>query len=101
MNEGITVHPTYNEILQNVVDTYFKTKDFVYIAHRIHSYAVDPATYYDTAKIKNLKAFAVVSDDYVVLSNTQVEKLFFNKPFEIFEKLEDAVTWANSIMKQG
>lgn len=98
INEGITVSPKHNTVLINVVDTYFHKKEFVYISHRINSYAVDPSTYIETSKIKCLKGFAVVSKDFKAKSNVDIEKLFFNKPFETFDELDEAVAWAKSIL---
>ncbi len=98
MNEGVTITPEHNQVLINVVDTYYRNKKFVYITHRLKSYAVDPKIYFETSKIPNLKGFAVVSKDFKAKTNAEVEKLFFNKPFEIFDNLEDATEWANSIV---
>lgn len=98
MNEGLIVEPKHNVVLINLVETYFKNTDFVYISHRIHSYAVDPATYLETSKIKNLKGFAVVSKDFKAKANVEVEKLFISKPIEIFDDLENAVAWTKSIL---
>lgn len=98
MNEGITITPEHNQVLINVVDTYYRNKKFVYITHRLKSYAVDPKIYFETSKIPNLKGFAVVSKDFKAKTNAEVEKLFFNKPFEIFDNLEDAIEWAKSIV---
>ncbi len=99
MNEGVNITPAHNDVLLNVVDTYFKNKKFVYISHRIRSYSVDPAIYKETSKIDNLAGFAVVSKDYKAKSNAEIEKLFLHKPFEIFDGLEEAITWAQSIVK--
>ena len=99
INEGLIVEAKHNTILQNVVDAYFKNKPFAYITHRINSYSVDPATYIETSKITNLKAFAVVSKDYKAKSNVEVEKLFLSKPFETFDNLNDAISWAESILQ--
>ena len=98
MNEGVTITPSHNQILLNIVDTYYKNKKFVYITHRLNSYAVDPAIYFETSKIENLAGFTVVSKDFKAKSNAEVEKLFLNKPFEIFDTLEEAITWAKSIL---
>lgn len=98
INEGVTISPEHNQVLLNVVDTYYRDKKFVYITHRLKSYAVDPKTYFETSKISNLKGFAVVSKDYKAKTNAEVEKLFFAKPFEIFDTLSDAITWAKSIV---
>ncbi|MEZ4803132.1 MAG: hypothetical protein R2797_10190 [Gelidibacter sp.] len=98
MNEGVTITPAHNQILLNIVDTYYKDKNFVYISHRLHSYSVDPAIYFETSKIKNLLGFAVVSKDYKAKTNAEIEKLFLDKPFEVFNTIEEAVSWANSIL---
>ncbi len=98
MNEGVTITPVHNQTLLNVVDTYFINKNFVYISHRLNSYSVDPAIYLETSKIKGLIGFGVVSKDYKAKSNAEIEKLFFNKPFEIFSTLDDAISWANLIL---
>lgn len=98
INEGVTLTPAHNETLINVVDTYYVNKRFVYITHRINSYAVDPAIYFETSKIDNLQGFAVVSKDFKAKSNAEVEKLFLNKPFEIFDTMEEAINWSKSIL---
>ena len=98
INEGITVTPEHNNVLLNIVDTYYENKPFVYITHRLHSYAVDPAVYSETSKISNLAGFCVVSSDYKAKRNAEIEKLFLNKPFEIFDTIEEATTWANQVI---
>lgn len=99
MNEGITVIPEYNDILVNLTSKYFKEKDFVYITHRIHSYSIDPTIYLETVRIENLKGFVVVSaDSEKEIASTKVEKLFFKKPFALFDSLEDAIHWKNTLL---
>lgn len=99
MNEGITVIPEYNDILVSLTNKYFKDKDFVYITHRIHSYSVNPTIYLDTVRIENLKGFVVVSTDSErEIANTKIEKLFFKKPFALFDSLDDAIHWKDSIL---
>ena len=98
INEGVTVTPEHNNVLLNVADTYYKNKPFVYITHRLHSYAVDPAIYKETSKIENLTGFCVVSADYKAKRNAEIEKLFLNKPFEILNSIEEATIWANKVL---
>ncbi|PHS63946.1 MAG: hypothetical protein COB12_08790 [Flavobacterium sp.] len=93
MNEGILLTPDKNEVLLEIAVDYFKNKKFGYITNRIHSYSVDPRIYTETSKIKNLVSFAVVSDNKIALSNTQIEKLFYKKPFKQFIDLQDAIIW--------
>ncbi|WP_299126889.1 hypothetical protein [uncultured Winogradskyella sp.] len=98
IKEGINITPEHNMILVNVTDKYFANKPFVYITHRVNSYSVDPKIYFETAKIENLKGFAVVSENHQAKVNAQIEKLFFNKPFEIFSSLEQAFKWAVALV---
>lgn len=99
MNEGVNITPDHNRVLLEVTKNHFEDQPFVYITHRINSYSVDPQIYLETAKIKNLKGFAVVSNNYQAKVNAQIEQLFFNKPFEIFTALEDAFIWADNLVK--
>ncbi len=97
MHEGITVSIESNELLIDIANSYFKNKPFVYITHRKHSYAVDTAIYTETAKIQNLIGFAVVSTKGMAITNASIEKMFFSKPFEIFEDLEEAINWSKAL----
>lgn len=99
MNEGITVLPEYNDILIDLTRIYFKEKEFVYVTHRIHSYSVNPTIYLETARIENLKGFVVVATDSKrEIANTKIEKLFFKKPFALFDSLSDAIHWKDSLL---
>jgi len=98
MKAGITITPSHNKVLLNIVDTYYRKKKFVYITNRINSYAVNPTVYYETSKIEELVGFAVVSKDFKAKSNAEVEKLFFNKPFEVFKTIEEAIAWGKALI---
>jgi hypothetical protein len=98
MKEGVNIMPEHNNVLVEVTSTYYPNKPFVYITHRINSYSVDPKIYFETSKIENLKGFAVVSSNYKAKINAQIEQMFFTKPFEIFNTLEDAFSWAKEII---
>ncbi|WP_223034561.1 hypothetical protein [Hanstruepera marina] len=97
MNEGITVTPDLNDVLEDISELYFLNKNFVYITHRINSYAVDPNIYFRTSKIKNLVGFAVVSGKKIVIDNTALESIFLNKPFKSFTSIDGAISWANTL----
>jgi len=100
INEGVHLDQEHNATLIEVVEEYYN-KPFVYITHRVHSYSVDPSVYPRTTKVKLLKGFAVVSEKYQAKINAQIEQMFFEKPFEIFTKLDDAIKWANDIITKG
>ncbi len=99
MKEGINVKPEYNDDLMNISEKYFKKRSFGYITYRKNSYSVDPMIYLKTSKIENLIGFAVVSDDGVKVSNLEVEKRFFTKPFKHFNNLDAAKDWVNEMIK--
>lgn len=101
MNRGITVIPAYNDTLLQLARTHFKDRPFVYITHRKNSYAVDPSIYKLTTKIENLVGFAVVSDRPISTKTVPVEKLFFEKPFELFSTLEEGIAWADSLVEKA
>ena len=100
INEGMTLLPKHNDVLNHMANVYFTNKEFVYITHRLNSYAVDPTIYVETSKIKNLIGLAVVSKDYKAISNVEIEKLFLKKPLKTFTDLKAAMSWADSILKR-
>lgn len=101
MNEGITVKPEYNDLLLNLSTKYFANKNFGYITHRINSYSVDPRVYFETSKIKNLVAFAVVSEKDIKAATTEVEKIFLKQPLKHFKTMEEATDWVDSIIEKS
>jgi hypothetical protein len=97
INEGVNLRPEHNRVLVKIARSHFNNEPFVYITHRINSYSVDPKIYRETSKIKNLVGFAVVSDHFKAKDNAEVEKIFFDKPFEIFSDLKMAKIWAERL----
>ena len=100
IKEGTILTPEHNNTLIKITESYFEESPFVYISNRINSYSVNPEIYYKTVQINSLKGFAVVSQEYKAKINAQIEKMFFKKPFEIFSEIEDAVTWAKTLIKR-
>lgn len=93
MKEGVTVEPAHNLNLEKIAKTYYSGKKFGYITYRENSYSVNPLVYIETSKITNLVAFAVVAPDGLRESNIRIEKLFFKKPFQSFQDLDQAKDW--------
>ena len=101
INKEHHLTPDQNKVLADIANDYFRDRPFVYITHRKHSYSVDPAIYLQTSKIENLVGFAVVAEVLLSKGNAEIERLFLDKPFEIFESLEDAKIWAKNIIPNG
>ncbi|WP_299219305.1 hypothetical protein [uncultured Aquimarina sp.] len=101
MDEGVTVSPEHNDVLLEMVHKHYSNKAFLYVTHRINSYAVNPTIYLDTAKIHNLVGFAVVSNDPRQKIQTKLEKAFFSKEFRQFDTMESALQWKDEILKHA
>ncbi len=101
VNKGIHLAPAENQVLIDAANAFYRDKPFVYITHRKHSYSVDPIVFVKTAKMKNLLGVAVVADVPVSKGNAEIEKLFYNKPYEIFSVLDEAVEWAKQLIQNG
>lgn len=97
MDEGITIKPEFNDILEDIAEKYYPNKPFVYISQRLNSYAVDPTIYKRCSEIENLVGFAVVSKESYAKSSVNVEKLFYDKLFVHFNDLDSAIEWANGV----
>lgn len=93
MNEGISLKSEENKYLLNVFENSYHDKNFGFISNRIHSYSVDPTVYKETSGLKNLVAIAVVMSNPAQHLSVEIEKMFYNKPFEYFDNLEDAKKW--------
>ncbi len=94
IREGATVKPGDEAIFKKLIAEFYGDHPFVYISHRINSYAVDPIIYKAVSKIENLLGYAVVDEKSKMYSSAQVEKLFYDKAFEMFDDLEEAKIWA-------
>ena len=101
MDEGITVKPEHNSVLLDIVQKYFPDTSFGYITHRKHSYSVDPSIYFETSKIPNLVAFAIVSRHEINQMNAELEKKFLKKPLRHFEELNDAIKWIEEMVRNA
>ena len=99
LNEGIDLKTEENKYLLNVFRTEYQSKPFGFISNRVHSYSVDPTVYKETSELKNLMAIAVVISSPVQKLSIEIEKLFFNKPFEYFSSLEEAKAWMQNTIE--
>ena len=77
------------------------TRPVVYISNRVNSYSVDPNDYKYLEMIPTLKGIAVVKHDAIGIRAVELERWFYNKPFSVFESMEDAVFWAQEILGPG
>ena len=96
INEDVQLTVEMSNTMSEIALNYYKEKPFVYITHRLHNYTVDTNVYTEISKIKTLAGFVVISDGKPSIKNALFEKLFIDKPFQIFDYLEDAILWADN-----
>jgi hypothetical protein len=72
----------------------------VYISNRVNSYTVNPLIYNETEKIPNLIAIAMIPETDTMRKNAEYERTFFDKPYEIFETLGEAIFWAHQLVAE-
>ena len=99
MKEGTDITVGHSDVLFDISKTYFGGKQFVYISNRINSYSVNPNVYKKINEIENLAGFAVVSYGFKTSGNVKIEQLYFDKPIEVFDNIDDAKEWAKSVVK--
>lgn len=100
IKEGVIIQPEHNEILNDIIQRHFTGKDLVYISNRVKSYSVNPLIYPETEKIPNLIAIALIPKTKLMRKNAEYEREFFDKPYEIFDTLSNAIAWANTILSR-
>lgn len=100
IKEGVIIQPEHNEILNDIIQRHFTGKDLVYISNRVKSYSVNPLIYPETEKIPNLIAIALIPKTKLMRKNAEYEREFFDKPYEIFDNLSNAIAWANTILSR-
>lgn len=100
VNEGETIDIKKIQNFFIEVNKHYTNKNFVLITHRQYSYAVDPCIYRHATLVENLSGLAVVSKKPFIKANANLERMFFKKPFNFFEELDDAVHWAQHILSK-
>lgn len=98
IKEGVVIQPEHNDILNDAIQRHFSGKNMIYISNRVKSYSVNPLTYSETEKIPNLIAIAIIPRTKLMRRNAEYEKKFFEKPYEIFDNLSNAIEWAHELL---
>ena len=98
VKEGVVVQPKHNDILNDTVQRHFSGKNMVYISNRVKSYSVNPLIYPEAEKIPNLVAIALIPKTKLMRRNAEYEREFFDKPYEIFDTLSEAIQWSHKLI---
>lgn len=85
--------------LRDMCHQFYGNRNFGYIAFRKNNYNVNPVIYLDLLERNTLLGIAVVSDDISRLQTANFEKQFSPVPFELFQNIDEARAWAQSLAK--
>lgn len=100
IKEGVVIQPYHNDIINEVIQQHFSGKNMVYISNRVKSYSVNPLIYPETEKIPNLIAIAIIPKTQLMRRNAEYESQFYDKPYEIFDNLSNAIKWAQKLIEK-
>ena len=87
------------DILRDICLEFYKDESFVYISQRNVDYNVDPTIYRSLTNIRPLIGVAVVSHNISAMKMANFEKKFSPLPYEIFFEMEDAMEWAEELIR--
>lgn len=101
LKEGVLFDVESNRKLLQIGSEEFNGRPYGYISNRIHSYAVNPMVYRESAEHENLKAIAVVAPTEIGRKSATVEKNFYKDKscFAIFATFDEAVEWITLTIK--
>ncbi|WP_124979115.1 hypothetical protein [Nonlabens xiamenensis] len=99
VREGQVVKPEETNLFLDVVQQYFKDRPFVYLSNRAFSYSVNPVVYLKAENLNQLIGIGIIARGKGGAVNAQFERHFYNKPFEVFEGLREAIDWADDLIK--
>lgn len=100
INEGM--HVDFNSTLVPIqlCHQIYKQAPIIYISNRINSYSIDPVSFYEAIQIiPNLIGFAIVTQNQRRQTLACLEKLFMQKPIDVFAEMADAFTWGTNLLK--
>lgn len=75
-------------------------KPLIYISNRKNSYSMNPVGYKEVVDLfPNFKAFGIIAQTKRRRMLANLESVFIKKPMRVFDNLEDALSWAEEILK--
>ncbi|WP_449405529.1 hypothetical protein [Marixanthomonas spongiae] len=101
IQEGVLFDLPYLNVVMEIYEKYYGTKQFVLIAQRIYDYTINPTCYIVAPKKLNLLGIAVVCKSNSAFETALFEKKFYNNPYEPFQTLKAAVEWAEKLLEEN
>lgn len=99
IRDGILFDIKEQQQLYQVFKTYYAEQPFGYISNRKNDYTVNPTTYLQATHFENLVGMGVICYSEVSIQNAHFERSFYDRPYEIFSKVEEATDWVDHQIK--
>lgn len=101
VNEGITLSYASGFSLLVSGLKHLGTKPWIYVSHRINSYAVVPTDYKYLNRVPTLKGLVIINPNRAKKNTIELEQSFFKKPFMVANNFDEALAWGNDILKNS
>ena len=101
VNEGVTLSYTSGFSLLVSGLKHLGTKPWIYVSHRVNSYAVVPTDYKYLNRVPSLKGLVIIHSNNDKKNTIELEQSFFKKPFMVANDFEEALAWGNDILKNS
>lgn len=95
--ENVAVDKTIAEATLRIMLQHFEGKEFSLISHRKNNSTID-LDIYSLKIMKKVRGIAVVSQNPLVKERAIAEQMQFGHSFAFFNNLEDAHSWAKSMV---
>ena len=99
VKEDVIFEDYHVEQILRICKVVFDFRPFVYISNRKLAYNVNPIIYFGLKDFKELAGIAIICKDLMGQKTAHFEKQFSPVPFDIFNNMEEAITWSKSLIK--
>ena len=98
IKEGVLFDKPELEAFYEIFDTFFPDSSFGYISNRKFDYTINPTCYLESSKYPGLLGMAIVCNTKQSYRTANFEKTFYDRPFHVFYKMEEAERWVAELL---
>ncbi len=101
IKDGISISDKHIKTLQRIFSDHFGNRHFGYISNRINNYDVNPVSSMNNPQYSTMTGIAIVCNTISKKKTAAYESIFFDIPYKIFETLDEAIVWIDTINKKA
>ena len=99
--EGQVLEKEIIEELRILLEEFYGERKFVWLSNRKNKYNVNPLVYMNLIQKNILLGMAVILNGSEGAQNANFEKQFASFPFEIFDTMDEALAWTQSLLEKS